>query len=316
MEYVAGTKVTTMHPLTRIDIDARALAETLVSAYLQQIVIDGVFHADPHPGNVLVTPDGRIGLIDLGMVGRISPSMQDRLLKLLLAVSSGRGDEAADVLAALGERLEGFNESGFRRDVSVMVNRYGHETLAGLQVGRLFIELQVASAEHHLRAPSELTLLGKTLLNLDQVARVLDPTLDVNATIGREAADLMTRRLAKTATSGSLLASMFEAKEFAERLPSRVNRVLDSLAASELKMKVELIDEGSVLDGLQKVANRITLGLVIAALIVGAAMIMQVPTTFRVFGYPGLAMILFLIAASAGLWLAWHIVTVDRPRRH
>jgi predicted unusual protein kinase regulating ubiquinone biosynthesis (AarF/ABC1/UbiB family) len=315
MDYVDGTKVTALHPLTRIDIDARALAETLVSAYLRQIVIDGVFHADPHPGNVLVTADGRLALVDLGMVGRISPAMQDRLLKLLLAVSAGRGDEAADVLAALGEKREGYNESGFRRDVSAMVNRYGHETLAGLQVGRLFVDLQVASADHHLRAPSELTLLGKTLLNLDQVARVLDPSLDVNAAIGREAAALMTRRLARSASG--LSAAVFEAKEFAERLPSRVNRVLDALAASELRMKVELIDEGSVLDGLQKIANRITLGLVIAALIVGAAMVMQVPTSFRLFGYPGLAMILFMIAATAGLWLAWHIVAVDRSRpRH
>jgi ubiquinone biosynthesis protein len=315
MDYLEGTKVTALNPVVRLDVHATELARTLVGAYLKQIILDGVFHADPHPGNVFITTDGRIALIDLGMVGRLGPAMQDRLLKLLLAVSSGRGDEAADVLSAIGERLDGYNEAGFRRDISAMVARYGHETLGGLKVGRLIMELQVAAADHHLRAPSELTLLGKTLLNMDEVARTLDPDMDVNATIAEDAGELMTRRLAKSASSGGVLATMMEAKDFAERLPARVNRVLDSLAASELKLKVEMIDEGAVLEGLQKVANRITLGLIIAALIVGAAMMMQIETTFRILGYPGVAMLLFIVAATAGLWLMFNIMAADRASR-
>jgi uncharacterized protein YebE (UPF0316 family) len=108
---------------------------------------------------------------------------------------------------------------------------------------------------------------------------------------------------------------MIEAKHIAERLPGRVNRVLEALAGNELRLKVEMIDEGAVIDGLQKVANRIALGLVLAALIVAAAMIMQVPTTFRLFGYPGLAMILFVLAATGGALLAIQILTHDRATR-
>jgi ubiquinone biosynthesis protein len=312
MDYVEGVKITTLSPLARLDIDTKALASTLVRAYLKQIIVDGVFHADPHPGNVFLTTGGQIALIDLGMIGRLGPAMQDRLLKLLLAISSGRGDEAADVLAAIGEKLEGFDEAGFRREISTMVARHGHERLGGLRVGGLIMELQLIAATHRLRGPAEMTMLGKTLLNLDEVARTLDPRLDVNTTIAENAAQLMTRRLAKSAASGSALAALLEAKDFAERLPARVNRVLDSLASSELKLKVEMIDEGAVLDGLQKVANRITLGLIIAALIVGAAMIMRVETTFRLFGYPGFAIILFMVAATAGLWLAYSILSADR----
>ncbi len=318
MDYVRGTKVTALSPLTRIDVDTKALADTLIRAYLKQIVVDGVFHADPHPGNVFLTDDGRLALIDLGMVGRLSPMMQDRLLKLLLAVSEGRGDEAADVTAALGEKLQGFDEPSFRREITTLVGRYGHESLGELQVGRVFIDLQQACAHHALRAPSELTMLGKMLLNLDQVARALDPELNVNAALRENAGELMRRRLLKGATGGGMFSAVLEAKEFAERLPGRVNRVLDALATSELKLKVELIDEGVVLDGLQKVANRITLGLILAALIIGAAMIMRVETSFRVFGYPGLAMILFLIAGAGALWLAFQILANDRaakPRR-
>jgi ubiquinone biosynthesis protein len=109
---------------------------------------------------------------------------------------------------------------------------------------------------------------------------------------------------------------MLDAKQFAEKLPGRVNRVLDALAGNELKLKMELLDEGAIIEGLQKVANRIALGVVMAALIVAAALIMQVPTTFRLLGYPGLAMILFVIAAAAGAMLAVQIINHDRRGRH
>jgi predicted unusual protein kinase regulating ubiquinone biosynthesis (AarF/ABC1/UbiB family) len=242
--------------------------------------------------------------------------MQDRLLKLLIAVSDARGDEAAEVTAAVCEKLDSYDDPAFRREIQTMVGRYAHEALGTLQVGRVFVELQAACATYGLRAPAELTMLGKTLLTLDQVARALDPTMDVNATIRRDASALMTRRLRKSATSGGMFSAVLEAKEFAERLPGRVNRVLDALSTSELKLKVELIDEGAVLNGLQKVANRIALGLILAALIIGAAMIMRVQTTFMLFGYPGLAMILFIIAGVGGLWLAVNIITHDHVTRH
>jgi predicted unusual protein kinase regulating ubiquinone biosynthesis (AarF/ABC1/UbiB family) len=273
MDYVSGTKVTAISPVVRVELDHQVLADTLVRAYLKQIVIDGVFHADPHPGNVLVTDEGLLALIDLGMIGRLSPQMQERLLKLLLAISEGRGEEAADVAVTLGEKLADFNEPGFRRAICVVVGRIGHQSVAEFQIGRVFLELSQLIHDHHMRAPAELTMLGKTLLNLDQVARALDPQLDVNEAIRRNGADLMGRRMRKAVTSGSMFSAVLEAKEFAEKLPGRINRVLDSLAASELKLKIELTDHGEILEGLQKIANRISIGLVVAALILAAALI-------------------------------------------
>jgi ubiquinone biosynthesis protein len=105
-------------------------------------------------------------------------------------------------------------------------------------------------------------------------------------------------------------------KEFAERLPGRVNRILDAVAANDLRLKVEIIDHGSIIEGFQKVANRIALGLVLAALIVGAAMLMRVPTRFTILGYPGLAILLFLAAAGGGFWMAWGILVGDVKARH
>jgi predicted unusual protein kinase regulating ubiquinone biosynthesis (AarF/ABC1/UbiB family) len=172
-----------------------------------------------------------------------------------------------------------------------------------------------AAVDTGVRLPTDLTLLGKTLLNLDEVGQTLAPGFDVQESLRRNASELMMERMRRSVTPASAFSSLLEAKSFAERLPSRVSRILDALADQELKVKVELIDEGAVLEGLQKVANRITLGLVLAAMIVGAAMLMQVPTTFRILGYPGLAMLFFLGAAFGATWMAVGILRGDQHTR-
>jgi predicted unusual protein kinase regulating ubiquinone biosynthesis (AarF/ABC1/UbiB family) len=316
MEYVGGTKVTALNRVTLVDINPDGLADELIQAYLHQILIDGFFHADPHPGNVLLTEDGRLALIDLGMTGHLSPSMQDKLLKLILAIASGRGEEAAQAAIAIGEVREGFDELGFTRDVVDLVGHYQDASLADLQLGKIVLEVNQSAGSHGVRPPSELTMLGKTLLNIDIVARCLAPSLDVNAAIRRHAASLMQRRLLKSLSPSTVFSTVLEAKEFAEQLPRRINRVLESLASSQLKLKVEMIDEGAVMDGLQKVANRITLGLVLAALIISAAMMMRIDSSFRLLGYPGFPTLLFVFAGSIGLWLVVHIVASDRAPKH
>ena len=315
MDYVRGTKVTALSPLVRLEADGERLGADLVGAYLHQIIIDGFFHADPHPGNVFLTDDGHVALIDLGMVGELSPRHQERLLELLVSAAEGRPDATADVIIDLGQRREEFDEAGLRRDVAELVARYQRATLSDLQVGRILIDINQRAAARGLSAPRELTMLGKTLLNLDHVARALAPQLDVNGTIRERSVSLMRQRMLKSVSPAAAFSTMLEAKHFAERLPSRVNRVLDSLAGNELRLKVEMIDEGAVIDGLQKVANRIAIGLVLAALIVAAALVMQVPTSFRLFGYPGLAVLLFLMAAGGGTVLVVQVIAHDRSRR-
>jgi predicted unusual protein kinase regulating ubiquinone biosynthesis (AarF/ABC1/UbiB family) len=319
MDYISGTKITSVSPLEWTEVDGVALGEELFRAYLQQVLVDGVFHADPHPGNVLLTPDHRLALIDLGMVGRLSGPMQDRLFRLLLAIADARGDEAASVVIALGETEEDFDEMRMRRLIIEMVGRYQHVAAKELNVGRVMLEMARAGTTHGVRMPPELALLGKALLNLDLIGRKLDPDFDVNASMRRNATQLMQRRFVKTLTPASMFSTAIEMRDFAERLPGRLNRILDALSANDLRLKIEVIDHGSIIDGLQKVANRIALGVVLAALIVGAAMLMRVETRFTILGYPGLAMLLFLAAAAGGFWMAWTILAGDvraRTRIH
>lgn len=314
MDYVGGTKITAVSPVERTEVDGAALADQLFRAYLQQILIDGVFHADPHPGNVLLTPDHRLALVDLGMVGRLSSAAQEQLFKLLLAIGEGRGDEAATVAIALSERRDDFDEPAMRREVVNLVGRYHGAALKELNVGRVMFDMARIGSQHGLKMSPDMALLGKALLNLDEIGRVLNPQFDANASMRQNANDLMQRRMRKAATPANVWASVLEVREFAERLPGRVNRILDALAGNDLRLKVEVIDHGSIIEGLQKVANRIALALVLAALIVGAAMLMQVPTAFTILGYPGLAILLFLAAAAGGFWMAWTVLAGDVRR--
>jgi predicted unusual protein kinase regulating ubiquinone biosynthesis (AarF/ABC1/UbiB family) len=315
MDFIEGTKITSVSPVEWTEVDGVELGEDLFRAYLQQILVDGVFHADPHPGNVLLTPDHRLALIDLGMVGRLSGALQERLFRLMLGISEGRGDEAASVIISIAERGEDFDEMRMRRTVIEMVGRYERTAAKELNVGRVMLEMARSGQQHGLRMPPELALLGKTLLNLDEIGRRLDPEFDVNASMRRNAMTLMQRRMLKSVTSGNMFSTALEMRDFAERLPGRMNRILDALSANDLRLKIEVIDHGSIIDGFQKVANRIALGLVLAALIVGAAMLMRVQTPFTILGYPGLAMLLFLAAAGGGFWMAWGILVGDVKAR-
>jgi ubiquinone biosynthesis protein len=315
MDFIDGTKITLVSRVEWTEVDGVALGDDLFRAYLQQILVDGVFHADPHPGNVLLTPDHRLALIDLGMVGRLATTMQERLFRLMLAISEARGDDAASIIIAVGETREDFDEMQMRRLIIDMVGRYRNAAAKELNVGRVMLDMARAATQHGLRMPPELALLGKTLLNLDEIGRLLDPDFDVNASMRRNATRLMQRRMLNSMTPANVLSTALEVRDFAERLPARMNRILDALSANDLRLKIEVIDHGSIIDGFQKVANRIALGLVLAALIVGAAMLMRVQTPFTILGYPGLAMLLFLAAAGGGFWMAWTILAGDVKTR-
>ncbi len=322
MEFIDGRKITALDPLVRTRVDGARLADALLRAYLRQILRDGFFHADPHPGNVFVVDnalcgaasraaDPKIALLDLGMVARVRPALQDRLLQLLLAVSENRPDDAVNVLLWLAEDCEEADDAAFRRGVADIIGQHQEISLARPQVGRAVLMLLKIAAESGVRLPPELAMIGKTLLNLDEIGHRLAPGFDTNAAVRRHAARITEEQMARDVSPGSLFSAAVELKNFVQHLPGRINRILDRVAENDLKLRVDAIDEASLMEGMQKVANRITLGLVLAALIVGAALLMRVETSFRILGYPGLAILLFLAAAVGGFCLVVAILASD-----
>jgi predicted unusual protein kinase regulating ubiquinone biosynthesis (AarF/ABC1/UbiB family) len=303
MDYVRGRKITKLSPLTRTELDATALADELFAAYLKQILVDGFFHADPHPGNVFMTDDGRIALLDVGMTGALTPTLRDQLLRLLLAIAEGRSEDALTILGKVGRPEAGYDEHAVGAAVADFVGEYQGRNLREIQLGRRLMDVARISGEAGLRLPPEMALLARALINLDQVGRILDPTFDPNEAIRRHAADILQRRLVSSATPGSVFANVLEARDFLVNAPGQLNRILQHIADNEVELHVHAFDEDRLLNGLHKIANRITLGLVLSALIVGAALLMRVPTPFTILGYPGIAMTFFTLAAVGGLAL-------------
>ena len=315
MDYIQGQKITDLSPVARLDINGEALADELFHAYMKQVLVDGFFHADPHPGNVFLTADGRIGLIDLGMVARLSPSRQEQLLQLLMAISEGRSDQAVYFATRIGVKGPHFDEAAFRRRVTEIVEEQQLESIDQLEIGKVMLEVTRVSSECDVRVPPELAMLGKTLLNLDQVGETLNPGYDANAAIRRSAAEIVQRRLTRNISPANLVSSLIDMSNFVEQLPRRMNSILDRVANNELAIQVHAIDERRLMEGLQKIANRITVGLLLAALILGAAMLMSIPTTVRIMGYPALAMVFFVLAAIGALALMASIVFTDVSAR-
>lgn len=315
MEYITGRKITSLTPLARLDVKGEPLCEELFRAYLKQVLIDGLFHADPHPGNVFLTEEGRVALLDLGMVGHTAPQMQEHLLKLLFALSDGKGDDAAELVIQISEKAENHDAATFRQQLNKLIAQRRDQALQQMQVGRSLLELSKHAAENGLYVPTDLTLLGKTLIQLDEIGRILAPDFDPNGCVRRNLDELMVRRMQKDTTKGNMMGSLLEMKGFLGSLPGRLNRIFDVVTNAELEVKIKSLDTKVVMEGMQKIANRITSGLVLAALIIGAALLMRVETSFQLFGYPGIAILCFLAAAAGAFWLVINIFVADYRTR-
>ncbi|MDQ1699197.1 MAG: ubiquinone biosynthesis protein [Frankiaceae bacterium] len=313
MERIHGRKVTELSPLARLEIEGGALARDLFEAYLDQILVEGFFHADPHPGNVLLTDDGRLGLIDLGMVARVTPEMRERLIRLLLAVGERRGEEVARIAASMSTPTTDCDQRRFTADVAELVERDAVATVGQLDAGRLVLDLTRVCGAAGLRPPPELSMVGKALLNLDMVARILDPDVAPIQIVQDRAVELA--RGGITPSLSGILNAAMEARDFAEQLPGRVNRAMDALSSGRFELRVDAFDETEFLRGLHRMANRVATGLVLAALIVGAALLSNVRTTARIAGYPAVAFAFFMVAAIGGLYLVVSIMVGDRRLR-
>jgi predicted unusual protein kinase regulating ubiquinone biosynthesis (AarF/ABC1/UbiB family) len=235
------------------------------------------------------------------------------VLRLLMAISDGNGEQAARVLADLGQPLDGYDAAAFRDDVTHLVSEAVAEG-AELQAGTVLVELSRVSGAHGLRPPAEMSMIGKALLNLDQTTLHLDPEFAPAEAIRGNVKELLRSGLATS--PGDLVAAALDAKEFTAQLPRRGNQILEALAEGQLQFRVDALDEERLHVVLQRLANRLTLGLIIAATIIGAAMLMQVQTSHRILGYPAIAMVLFVLAVLGGAALAAWIVVTDRKVAH
>jgi predicted unusual protein kinase regulating ubiquinone biosynthesis (AarF/ABC1/UbiB family) len=314
MEMVSGDKVTKISELRRIDPaeSLGSLGADLMRAYLDQVFVHGLIHADPHPGNVLVTNDCRLALLDLGMVAHVPPRLRDQLLKLLLAIVDGRGEQAAETFVHLSTRLEDYDEPTFSREMARLIAQYSASPDGSKSEGRLVLELTRVGAACGLRSPAELPLLGKTLLNLEAVMDALDPAMPTKQIIEDHLQSVMQRQFKQMFSANRLASDMIEVQELLRESPRRLSQLLRTLSDNRFRVHITGLEESRLIESMQKIANRISVGVVTAGLIMGAALIMRVPTTHLLLGYPALALVLFLLAFGGGAGLVVSSLINDR----
>ena len=312
MEFVPGRKVTDVGPLARLELDGAPLADQLFKTYLDQVLVEGVFHADPHPGNVLITEDGRLVLLDIGMIARLTPVVREKLVKLFLALADARPDEVTRIAITLGEPLPDFDETAFARAVADLVGRSADASLTDLDIGALVLQLTRNAGDTGLRMDPELVMLGKTLLNLDQVAATLDPDFQPREALQRHMADLM--RSSMRTTPASVMASMLEAKEFVEELPGRVNRAFDAVGKGNFELRIKAFDEDEFLHGLHKLANVLSAAVILAAMILASALLAR-PSGDGASVGNHIALVVFVVAVVVSLGMLARIALRSRKLR-
>ncbi|UXI66488.1 ABC1 kinase family protein [Tahibacter amnicola] len=313
MERIRGAKVSQAIALRRLDQPLGDRATELIRGYLDQVFVHGLVHADPHPGNVMIDDFGRIALVDLGMVARLGPRMRTALMKVLFAAVEGDDDQVADECASISERLAMFDEVVWRRRCGRLIGRYAtQEPGHGISEGQLLIELTRVGIESGLRPPPEMGLLGKTLLNLDNVARLLDPEIAVRDIVRRHMASLVRGRVGSAFRPAALMTRSVDLLELLQDFPRQARAILENIARNRVRVRLAGLEESRLLENLQKIANRISAGIITAGLIIGAALALRVDAGTRLWGYPALALVMFVGAFCLGAVLVVSAMLTDR----
>ena len=288
------------------------LASQLLSAYIDQVFVHGLIHADPHPGNLLLMEDGRLCLLDFGMVTSLSPAMRNELLRLMLAAADGDGDGVADICERLCVVLPELDRAAYRRAVSNAVQRYASASdQSRLEEGRLLLALTRIGADNGLRPPAELSLLGRALLNLEPALARLAHDLPTRELMRTRLLDVVASQLVSPvsqAKGGSLL---LEAQKFAIHAPGQLGRFIETLADNRLRLRIDGLEESHLIENLQKIANRIAAGVITAALLIAGALIARIAPQGSGYGY--VASTMFALAAIIGFGLVVNALRRDRP---
>jgi predicted unusual protein kinase regulating ubiquinone biosynthesis (AarF/ABC1/UbiB family) len=302
LERIDGKKVTDDLRAGLAAEQAQGLARQFFRAYIRQVTVEGVYHADPHRGNVLLTADGRLALIDFGLLGRLDDETRTTLSSLLLAIARNRADDAAGLIIGLSLTTLESDEAAFVHELRRKLPRYHWRPLAGIRAGEALADLQRICVRYGIRLPPSFALVGKTLAQADSIARTLDPELDPISLLEDESRGLMLAEAERNLEPESLMSMFFTQLGPLTRLPRRVGQIADRLETGTLKIGVVPSDLGRLEHVLRSVANRVGASIIVVGLLLSSALLA------RVHDLQWLAFAGFCIASLLGIYMVWKII--------
>ena len=302
-DFIDGVPGPALARVDELGLDRPLLARRGTQAGLKMIVEDGLFHADPHPGNVFYLEANRIALIDFGMVGRLTPRRRDDLLQLLLGLVERRPQAVADVLVDWAGDDHRLDLGALESDVDAFVDQYHGVPLNDLDLGRMLADVTSLLRDHRLGLPSDMALLIKTLITLEGMGRGLDPGFNM----ADEALPMLRKaagdRYRPEAVASRAWQTLRRTLDVAEQLPHDASRLLRSARRGRFHVGIELIHLKRVADQVDGAANRVAVALVISALIIGSSIVMTVQGGPTLMGLPAFGVLGFLGAFVGGAWL-------------
>ncbi|MBI4870440.1 MAG: AarF/ABC1/UbiB kinase family protein [Candidatus Riflebacteria bacterium] len=309
MEFMRGVRG---NRIDRTTVNGRALAETGARAVLQQVFKDGCFHADPHPGNILIQDGEVICFLDFGMVGRLSTKMKDNISRLLISLIGRDYDALARELIYIGEPTQEIDLDRFSMSLMDTLDPYYGVALKQIDLGLLIRSITKLLVQYQLKLPANYAMMLKALISIESMAKTMDPNFDLVAEARPFVEELVLdrwkpQRLMKDAHLG-LLDFTF----FMKRTPMQLARLLHKMQHGNFS--IEFVHRGldPLAQTLDKLSNRLSFALVIAAFIVGSSFIMTTNIQPTLFGYPWMGVWGFLAAGFLGFWLAIGIIRSGR----
>lgn len=313
LEWIEGVpilKADLANSHTEADLAARHRFTSLAfRVFLQQYLVDGFFHADPHPGNLFYLEDGRLGILDCGMMGTLNPRMQSIMVELVLAIVDFDPDRCAQLTLQLAEPMDisqPINVAQLQADYDRLLRRYHSLSLASVNLSEAFSQIIEAARHNNLRWPSNIGLLTKSLANLEGAGREFDPTINIMDEVRPLMIDLFRQQLMGNDLAQTALRTALEFKQLSLESPRQVGFLLNRLTSETLKLNLSLQDLNALRKTLDEGANRRSFSTVVGALIIGAAIISAGQQTPQV---QLVSNILFAVASLLGLWL---IITILR----
>ena len=298
---MAGDQLEQLTP--QAGFDRSLLAQRGAHAVLKMILEDGFFHADPHPGNLFYLPGNRIAFIDFGMVGRLSSQRREEVLQLLLGLVERDAQAVVDVLMDWAGDEHGLNRQQLEADIEAFVDQYHGTPLAQLSLSQMVIDVTTLLREHHLALPSDLTLLIKAFITLEGMGRGLNPGFHMATEALPLLRELVRARYQPQAMVTRGWKTLRRALSIAEQLPQDLSRLLRNARRGHVSVAIELAHLKRVGDQIDRAANRLAMALVIAALIIGSSIVMNVQGGPTLFGLPAFGFLGFCGAGAGGLWL-------------
>jgi len=312
LEYIPGIKISEYDELRRRGYDLKEIARRGSDMFLQQVLEHGLFHGDPHPGNIFILPDNVICMLDYGMVGRLGTDLRDELISLLQGLLDRDIDSIISQLLYSGELTDDSDLKSLRRDLDEFIDDYYDILLADIKAGKLLADFIEILVQHRIQLSPDLMLLAKALVTVEGVGRQLDPEFNMIQQLRPFIERIVQQKLSPGNVSRDLRKVVNAYGSLARNLPRDIKEFLNRLNRNQFKIDLEHRGLERLVTYLDRSSNRISFSLIIGSLIVGSSLIIQSNKGPQLFGLPLLGLLGYLIAGLLGLWLAVGILRSGR----